>query len=255
MFCTSNALHVSANFCWLAKSRPCSSWKRNSRFSRHRRRQSIELVLKQNHTLCLFGHWFQSGQLANGLKQTPYCGQHNMVSREQQVSWPHSDTIRKGEKTHKEPGSSEGIYFILLFFCCSHVEAWVSLSWQWQGGQITMKCIFGFETFNIFNSTAVAACGATVWYHCASPPWCTSGVLASTFAFYFRWAFKSASREALLVSITLSSGGPVMNTLEDSWHDWMFIEVEAKRGRLLLKAGLTLWRGAVERIECEMIKV
>lgn len=66
--------------------------------SKHSHHQSIDLILKQSHTLRFVGHWFQPGQLANGLKQTPYCDQHNVVSREQQVSWPLSDTIKKKKR-------------------------------------------------------------------------------------------------------------------------------------------------------------
>lgn len=111
--------------------------------------QSIELVLKQNHTLCLFGHWFESGQPANGLMQPTYCGQHNMVSREQQVSWPHSDTIRKREKTHKKHVSSLGFILIHIysFFLFRHIEARAAFSWWWQGEQIAMK--YALQLWNI----------------------------------------------------------------------------------------------------------
>lgn len=76
--------------------------------------KSIELALKRNYTLCLFSHWFQPGHLTSGLKQTPYGGQHNMVSREQQVSWPQSDTIRK-ERKHTKQGFSELFIHFWLF--------------------------------------------------------------------------------------------------------------------------------------------
>lgn len=127
--------------------------------------QSIELILKRNRTLCLVGHWFQPGQRSNRFKTSPCCGQHNMASREQQVSWPHSDTIKKERKLTETTTPVEWYIFF---------EASVSFSTEvpreWQGEQITMKYILvSFGTFNVFRAAAGTACKLTACCDCASP--------------------------------------------------------------------------------------
>lgn len=88
--------------------------KQNEKPSKRWQQQSIELLLKQNYTLYLTGHWFQPGQVASGLKQTPYCDQHNTEPR---VSWPHSDTIKKKKKRKnacKKHVSSESLFYFCI---------------------------------------------------------------------------------------------------------------------------------------------
>lgn len=117
--------------------------------------------LKQSHTLFLFGHWFQAGQLANRLKQTPYWGQHNMVSREQQASWPHSDTIRKRRETYKKHVSSDGLALFYYFSNCHKNQdvcaIFLTMTERTNYNEIHV------QLWNIqhFKATGAPACGLT----------------------------------------------------------------------------------------------
>lgn len=172
--------------------------------STHWPHQSIEFVLKQHHTLCVFGHWFEPGQPANGLKQAPYCGQHNMASREQQVSRPHSYTINKRKKTHKEHVSSDWFLCFLL----------LQPDWGMCVISLTVTRRTNYDaiyvvSFETFLKQLQERCWSTAWYDCASPLQCISNVLLFYLAFYFFcWALISASRKSLHVNITVVSGSP-----------------------------------------------
>lgn len=123
----------------------------------------------KNHPLCLFGHWFQPGQLTNGLKQTPCRGQHNMVSREQRVSWPHPDTIRKKkENAHKAIPIVSDLFYSFFFFLLlqSHRGKCVIISWRWRGEWMTVKCILSALKHSTFLRHLQQR---KVWYDRASP--------------------------------------------------------------------------------------
>lgn len=71
--------------------------------------RSIEHVLKQkSHIVSCWSLIWTRSAIANGLKQTPYCDEHNRVASKLQVVEAHSDSIKK-EKLHKAT--------IFILFC------------------------------------------------------------------------------------------------------------------------------------------
>lgn len=175
-----------------------------------------------------------------------------MVSREQRVSWPHPDTIRKKkENAHKAiPIVSDLFYsfffFIFLFFCCcDHIEANVSfflaVTRRMNDGEMYFV---SFETFNIFKAPAaeeglIRMCIASVGHQLSFFHF----LLSCFFLFFLAFIFVIGGaflKSASSANVSLVSRSRLMNTLEDSEISESLLRFRRERRRLLLKTGITL---------------
>jgi len=104
------------------------------------RHRSIEPVLKPNHTRVLPVIDLRGrGQPADELKSTARCGSHNTAATSQQVSWPHSDSIKPhGRKGNAKNTENTSLLSLSFFFC-----RWVTSNGRHlHGKQISIESFF-----------------------------------------------------------------------------------------------------------------